>query len=124
LPGRRLDRLAGQIQEEISDILFRRIKDPRIGFVSVTQVKITADLSLASVYVSVMGSAEDARRSMDCLLGAASFIRSELGKRLRIKRVPELRFFRDDSSERGARIDSIIRHLREDADGSDLQGDS
>jgi ribosome-binding factor A len=122
--GRRLDRLGGLIQKEISDIVFRRIRDPRLGFVSVTAVRVTPDLSYASVYVSFIGNDEDSQKSMDCLLRAASFIRSELGKRLEIKRIPELRFFRDDSSERGARIDSILKHLKEDTDEPNLQSDS
>lgn len=116
LERRRLSRLGDQIQEEVSDIIRRRLKDPRVGFVSVTGARVTADLSLAYVYISVMGSEEDITRSYECLVGAARFIRTELGRRLRIKRVPEIRFLYDDSTARGARIESILRHLKESSD--------
>jgi ribosome-binding factor A len=124
LESRRLTRLGGQMQEEISDILRRKLKDPRLGLVSVTTVRVSADLSYASVYFSVIGDKADTERTMTCLGHASNFIRSELGRRLHIKRIPELRFFHDDSAIRGARIESIIKHLKEGADGEDLPGDS
>jgi ribosome-binding factor A len=124
LESRRLTRLGGQMQEEISDILRRKLKDPRLGLVSVTTVRVSADLSYASVYFSVIGDKADTERTMTCLGHASNFIRSELGRRLHIKRIPELRFFHDDSAIRGARIESIIKHLKEGGDGEDLPGDS
>ena len=124
MESRRLIRLGNQIQEEISDIMVRKLKDPRLGFVSVTRAKVSADLSYANVYFSVIGDKGDTERTMTCLEHAASFIRSELGRRLHVKRIPELRFFYDDSSVRGARIDSILRDLKEGDDGEDLPSDS
>lgn len=124
MESRRLARLGGQIQEEISDIIRRKLKDPRLGFVSVTRAKVSGDLSYASVYFSVIGSENDTERTMRCLVHAANFIRSELGSRLHIKRIPELRFFYDDSSIRGARIDRILKNLKEGSDGEDLPSDS
>ena len=120
--GRRMSRLGVQIQEEVSDIIHRKLKDPRLGFVSVTGARVTADLQFAHIYISVMGSADDVSKNLDCLDKAARFIRTELAKRLRIKHIPELHFYHDDSSERGARIDSIIKHLKEENDGTDLPG--
>jgi ribosome-binding factor A len=120
LEGRRLARLAGQIQEEVSDIMRRRLKDPRLGFVSVTRVKVTADLSYANVYVSVIGEEKESRKTMECLEGASSLIRSELGKRIRVKRIPELRFYYDDSSARSARIEEILKNLKEAENGREL----
>lgn len=120
LEKRRLSRLGGQIQQEVSDIIKRRLKDPRIGFVSVTGARVTADLSFAYVYVSVMGTDEEIDKSLDCLIGAARFIRAELGRRLRIKKIPEIRFLYDDSSVRAARIDSILKHLKEENDERNL----
>ncbi len=118
---RRLDRLCAQIQEEVSEIISRKLRDPRIGFVTLTGVKVSADLSYASIYVSVMGSPEDIERSIACLGGAASFIRSELAKRLQIRHIPEIRFHHDDSCTKGARIDSILKHLKESRDDPGLQ---
>jgi ribosome-binding factor A len=117
LESRRLSRLGSQIQEEISDIIRRRLKDPRLGFVSVTRAKVSADLSYASVYFSVMGDQAEVDRTMACLEHAANFIRSELGRRLRVKRIPELRFFYDDSAVRGARIERLLKDLKEGENG-------
>jgi ribosome-binding factor A len=120
LEGRRPSRLGGQIQEEVSQIIHRKLKDPRLGFVTVTTVKLTADLRYANVYFSVMGSQKDIDTSMSCLEHAASFIRSELGRCLRVKHIPELRFYYDDSGARGARIEEILKHLKEEDHGTDL----
>ena len=122
--GRRISRLCDQIQEEVSDILHRKLKDPRLGFVTVTRVKLAADLSQSNIYVSVMGSPEDVTKTLTCLEGASSFVRSELGRRLRIKRIPELIFRYDDSGAKGARIESILKDLKEARDGESLQDDS
>lgn len=116
MENRRLTRLGQQIQEEVSEIIHRRIKDPRIGFVTITGVRVTADLSFAYVYVSAMGTSEQVDETFRCLSGAAGFIRSELGRRLRVKHIPELRFKYDDSSERGARIESMLKELKKEDD--------
>ena len=124
MQSRRISRLCDQIQEEVSDIIHRKLKDPRVGFVTVTGVRLAADLSRASVYVSVMGNPDDVTKTTACLDGASSFIRSELGRRLRIKRIPELTFRLDDSGVKGARIESILRQLKEGNDGEGPEGDS
>jgi ribosome-binding factor A len=124
MAGRRVSRLNDQLREEISDIIHRRLKDPRIGFVTVTKVSVTADLSRASVYVSIMGEPDDISTTISCLDRASGFMRGELGRRLRIKRIPELRFRYDDSCVKGARIDSILRDLREEGNGEDLQSNN
>ncbi len=116
MESRRLTRLGQQIQEEVSEIIHRRIKDPRIGFVTITGVRVTADLSFAYIYVSAMGSSEQVDQSFKCLTGAAGFIRSELGRRLRVKHVPELRFKYDDSPQRGAKIESMLKELKREDD--------
>jgi ribosome-binding factor A len=113
LESRRLSRLDSQMREEISDIIMRKIKDPRLGLVSVTRTRVSADLSYARVYFNVIGSEADAEKTLACLVHAANFIRSELGRRLHVRRIPELRFFYDDSAERGARIEQILKHLKE-----------
>jgi ribosome-binding factor A len=121
LQSRRLGRLGGQIQEEVSDIIARKLKDPRVGFVTITGAKVSADLSYASIYVSVMGTQQEVDKTLAGLEGAKSFIRSELASRLRVKHIPELRFHLDDSMAKGARIDSILKHLK---DTTDDQGSS
>lgn len=119
MQSRRLDRLCGQIQEEVCDIISRKLRDPRVGFVTLTGVKVSPDLSYATIYVSVMGEPGDIKRTMASLDGARSFIRVELGRRLEIRRIPEVRFFHDDSGIKGARIDSILKDLREGREGGE-----
>jgi len=109
--SRRVEKVNVLIQREISDILLRRVKDPRIGFVSVTGVKISKDYDVATVYFSILGDAAERETSWKGLEKARSFIRSELGRRIRLRKTPDLIFRLDDSIERGARIDDTLRSL-------------
>ncbi|TYT22535.1 30S ribosome-binding factor RbfA [Dictyoglomus thermophilum] len=107
----RQERLSALIREEISEILLRRVKDPRISsFLVITEVKMSKDLRYAHIYVSVYGSKEEKEQTMKGLESAKGFIRSELGKDLRIRFVPEIFFELDDSLEKG---DRILRKLKE-----------
>ncbi len=107
----RQERLSALIREEISEILLRRVKDPRISsFLVITEVKMSKDLRYAHIYVSVYGSEEEKKQTMQGLESAKGFIRSELGKDLRIRFVPEIFFELDDSLEKG---DRILRKLKE-----------
>src|SRR5512147_2130482 len=94
---KRADRVSDQMQQEIADILMRKIKDPRIGFVTITAVNVADDLRNATVFVSAYGS--DRNETLKGLQSAASFIRSELGKRMRMRFVPELLFRYDEAAE-------------------------
>lgn len=107
----RVQRLREFIREEVSDILHRGTKDPRIGFVSVTDVELSNDLRHAKVYVSVLGSEEERTRTMDALQRAVGFVRSELAKRLRTYHTPEIQFRLDTSIERGTRVLQLLREL-------------
>ncbi len=107
----RQERLSALIRQEISEILLRRVKDPRISsFLVITEVKMSKDLRYAHIYVSVYGSEEEKKQTMKGLESAKGFIRSELGKDLRIRFVPEIFFELDDSLEKG---DRILRKLKE-----------
>jgi ribosome-binding factor A len=118
----RLEKVNTQIQREISDILFRRVKDPRVGFVTVTGVKVSKDYDVALVYVSVFGEPGERDATWKGLEKARSFIRSELGKRIRLRKTPEIVFRLDDSLERGARIDQELRSLDVSNEGGDGVG--
>lgn len=109
----RAERLAEVIRTEASEIFQRDLKDPRIGFVSITDVEVTLDLRHAKIYVSVLGDEEAKRRSMTGLNRAKGHIRSELGRRLALRFVPEIHFRLDESIERGSRIVSLIREVTE-----------
>lgn len=109
----RSHRVAEQMKKELGDILSRKIKDPRVGFVTVTDVEVTGDLQQAKVFISVLG---DEKKKQDTLLGLAKakgFIRSEIGKRIRLRKTPELIFEFDEAFEYGNRIEGILRDLND-----------
>lgn len=107
--SRRTERLNDLFREEISDLLRRQIKDPRLNvFITVTQVDVTPDLSHARVDVSVMGSEEEKKHALEGLDAAAAFIRHELGKRLSLRRTPRLFFRPDDSMEQAAHVLNLL----------------
>jgi ribosome-binding factor A len=101
------------MRREIADILQRKLRDPRLSaMVSVTDVELTHDLSLARVYVGVLADAEERERVLEALRNAAGFVRHELGTRLDLRELPEIRFEFDTSIERGARVDELLRRIQ------------
>jgi len=108
MPGRRAERLAEQIREELSLIIAGEVEDPKVGFVTVTEAKVSADLRTAKVYVSVLGTEDEVKESMAALKHAAGFIRNQLGVVLRMKRTPDLHFVYDDTDLRAARIEELL----------------
>lgn len=115
----RADRVSSQIQRVLAELIQYTIKDPRLGFVTVNEVDVSRDLSVAKVYISVLNAEESERQNnLDILIHAAAFLRRELSKQLRMRAVPELRFVYDDSIERGMKMDRILAHLSRDDDGT------
>lgn len=111
---RRTERINDLLREEISDLVRLDVKDPRVGgLVSVTEVDISPDLRHAKVFVSVLGSDEQRRNTLEALRAAAHFLQRELRKRITIRRIPELVFLADESLARGARILSLIDEAQE-----------
>jgi ribosome-binding factor A len=108
---KRTVQVGGMIQKEVSDILLRKIKDPRLELVTITAVEISPDLKVARIFFNRYGGAEEIRRSLDVLQGACGFIRRELGLRLKLRHTPELIFTHDTSFEYGDRIDSLLKGL-------------
>jgi ribosome-binding factor A len=108
---KRAERVADQIRMEVADILMRRIKDPRVRSVTVTDVELTSDLRLARVYVTTMERDESERQVFDGLAKASGFIRNELGKRLSLRYLPDLSFVKDISGPRGDRILQLLDSL-------------
>lgn len=107
----RTHRVGELIKEEISEIIQKEIKDPRIGFVTITGVDVTPDLRFAHVFISVLGSKKQKESTLKGLQSSSGFLRKELSKRIRLKYFPELKFEFDPSIEAGMRIDKIIRKL-------------
>jgi len=110
----RATRVADQIRMEVAEILSRKIKDPRIQFVTVTDVRVTADLKIARVYVTALDQEHFDQVTGPGLKSAVGFIRTELGRRLNLRYTPELVFFRDTSAEYGNRIEKLLDSLHEE----------
>jgi ribosome-binding factor A len=112
--SRRIERINELIRAEISDLIVREIKDPRLsGMISVTEVETSPDLGHARVFVSVMGTEEERKTVISTLTRAAGFFRRELGVRIKIRRTPELAFLPDTSIERGSRIMRLLKDIEE-----------
>lgn len=112
--SRRTDRLDEQFREEISKLLQKGLKDPRVSSLSsITRVEITDDLSYAKIMVSVMGSDKEKRDSLIGLKNSAGFIRTVLGKALKIRKIPELNFVLDENLEHAMHIESILADLKQ-----------
>ncbi len=107
----RQERLGEQIANEVSDLLRTRVKDPRVGFASITHVQVSGDLRHAKIFVSVMGEEEEKKGTIEALHHATGFIRHELAGRLTLRFMPEIVFKLDNSIEQGSRILSLIRGL-------------
>ena len=112
LPYKRSQRVGDLIREEVADIIMYRLKDPRIGFVTVTGAEMTADLKLARVFVSVLKE-EERDLTLEILNSSKNFIRTALSKRLRMKFIPEIEFRLDTSIEYGIKIDKLLKEIKE-----------
>jgi ribosome-binding factor A len=113
----RADRVADQIRMEVADILMRKIKDPRVQSVTVTDVKLTSDLRIARVFVTAMGTEEEERNVFAGLAQASGFVRGELGRRLSLRYLPEVLFAKDVSGPRGDRVLKLLEDLQIKPDG-------
>jgi ribosome-binding factor A len=110
LSARRVERLGQEIHEEVAAIL-ARLKDPRIGFVTVTRVSLTPDLRTAQVYVGVLGDEAQQRKTLVGLQQSAGFVRRELGRRLSVRHTPELTFRYDSGLEATDRVAKILQEI-------------
>jgi len=105
----RIERVNQLIRQEISELLQREIKDPRLSrFIAITEVATSPDLRHAKVYISFISSQQEKQAALDALAGASNFFRKELARKIRLRRIPELSFHWDDSIERGAHIMDLI----------------
>jgi len=109
----RTDRIDQILRQEIGQALEREVSDPRIGFVTVTDVETAADLSRAKVWVSIIGSAQERKETLSALRKAMPFIRHGLNSKIRLRRIPELDVRLDDSMERGTRVLQILSELED-----------
>lgn len=110
----RSNRVAEQMKKELGDIISRKIKDPRVGFVTITDVHVTGDLQQATVYISVLGGEEQKEKTLLGLAKATGFIRTEIGQRIRLRKTPEISFEFDESIEYGNRIETLLKEVHND----------
>ena len=111
LLSQRTDRVDELLRQEIGAIVMRDVADPRIGFATITKVETTRDLRHAKVWVSVIGQPAERKETIAALARSMSFVRRELGKTLRIKRIPDLHVHLDDTAERGTRVLQLLNDL-------------
>jgi len=121
----RKDRLEELIKRIVSEIIFRELKDPRIGFVTVTGVELSKDMAEAKIGISILGSSTDVRKSMEGIRSSSGYVQKLLGKELKIRSVPRVHFFLDKSVEEGVelvnRIETLagVKKSSDDADEND-----
>ena len=110
--SRRTERLNDLIRDEISELLRRQIKDPRLGcFLTITRVDTSPDLRYAKVFASIMGSEEEKREALQGLASATGFFQHKLRERLSLRRVPQISFHKDDSIEQGAHVLHLMKEV-------------
>ena len=109
----RKERVEDQIRKEVSYIIQRELKDPRAGFITITAAELSADLKSARIFYSVLGDDESKVKSEQALKSASGFIQRQIGIRMRLRYTPQLVFKYDHSIERGARIDEILREIKQ-----------
>jgi ribosome-binding factor A len=110
----RSHRLAEELKNEISAVIAQEIHDPRVGFATVTEVKVSPDLRHARILISVFGSSEEKKQTLDALTNASGFIRRQIGSRIRLRHTPELTFVYDESVERGDRMMKLIDEVNKE----------
>jgi len=114
-------RVAELVKHEVAALLHKGLKDPRVGFVSVMDVRMSRDLRYASISVSLFGEEKERKSSLIGLRRSAGWIRRQLGKRLRLRFTPEVRFFEDDSLDRVFHLEEVFRGLHADDDDPDQE---
>lgn len=115
----RTQRVAELVREEIARLIVRGLKDPRIGFVSVMAVRMSADLKYASVYVSLYGDDRERKGSLAGLRSSARWLRGVIGRNLKLRFAPEIRFFPDDTLDRVFHLEDVFKQLHEEEGASD-----
>jgi ribosome-binding factor A len=114
MPSIRKERLEELLRREISEIILREVKDPRIGFVTVTDAEVSKDLCFAKVFVSVLGSPEQQAATLKGLNSATRFIRGEFGQRIKLRQVPEISFRIDTAIQQGTRIHELLEQVKQE----------
>ena len=123
MASRRVSRLNEQLRREISDIIAVRLRDPRVGSATITAVEVSGDLSVAKIWVRPGPMVESCEDTLEGLDSATSFIRRELGERIRVQKIPELRFREDRSLEHAARIEEVLSEINDEDESATPEGE-
>lgn len=110
----RIDKIQELIKQEVSSMVLRELKDPRIGFATITQVEASGDLRHAKIFVSVMGNEEQKRQTLEGLKSALGFIRSELAKRIRLRYTPEITLHLDTTLDHSVKIQKLLDEVKKE----------
>ena len=121
--GSRPERVGEQIRQELSQILSQQVHDPGIGFLTLSRVKVTADLQLARVLYTVIGDEKQRKETQKALERAIPYLRRQIASRIRLRRVPELQFFYDQSVEHQDRIEQILIDLKREREANPVGGE-
>ena len=114
MSSNRPERVGEAIRDDLSQMIAREVHDPGVGFLTLTRVSVTPDLQIARVYYTALGDETARRETAKALRRASPFLRRQLGQRLRLRRVPQLEFFYDESIERADRVERILHELEEE----------
>lgn len=109
----RIDKVAEAVRQEVSIIIHDKLKDPRLGFVTVTRVEMTPDLRLAKIYFSVLGKEGDYKKTKEALDSALGFVRRLIAERINLRIAPDIMFFEDRSSEYSVRVEEVLNQIKE-----------
>ena len=123
LVAQRQARVAALVQEVVSELLFRRVKDPRIGFASIVKVDVPRDISRALIYISVLGDTDEKEKTMEGLKSAQGLIRSEVAKVLGMRHAPEIHFVLDEGIEHSIRVSKLLSDIKAEEHKGPDEGD-
>jgi ribosome-binding factor A len=121
---RRTDRLNEQLRQEVSLLVRDEVRDPRVGLVTITAVETSPELDHAKIYITALGDDEEKKAALAGLRSAAAFLRGQLGRRLHIRRIPELHFEIDRVLEEAGRIEALLRQVRPEEEPASADDDS
>lgn len=117
-------RVGDRIREELAELLMSEMKDPRVGFATVTEVRMSPDLRHARVFVSIYGDDEEREAGMEALKHAQGYLRSAIGRRVRLRHVPELHFELDETLDRSERIEELLEQVRPEDSADEAEDDA
>ncbi|MDD5614384.1 MAG: 30S ribosome-binding factor RbfA [Candidatus Omnitrophica bacterium] len=120
----RIDRVAQEIKKLVSEIMLFEVKDARIGFITVTHVKVTNDLKLAKVYYTVLGDQQQRKQAKDGLRSATKFIRQLVASRMKMRFAPEIAFYFDDTLDRSIKVEEILDNIKNEDKNTDQKDDT